>query len=91
MLYRDIEVTVKILKGNASENHLMHEANVMHEIADHPRVPLLYGVYVKNSRGICFFVGLAPCGTGKTPACNIRCVPNHLTFGTQNGSKYSDR
>ena len=48
-LYRDIEVAVKILKGNASERELMHEANVMHEIGDHPGVPFLYGVCVKDT------------------------------------------
>ena len=43
MLYHDTEVGVKILKGNASEWELLHEANVMHEIGDH-RVPFLYGI-----------------------------------------------
>lgn len=49
MLYRDMEVAVKILKGNASERELMREANVMHEIGDHPGVPFLYGVCVRDT------------------------------------------
>ena len=54
MLYRDIEAAVKILKGDASERHLMQEANVMHEIGDHPGVLFLYGVCVKDTSFMLF-------------------------------------
>ena len=49
MIYREVEVAVKVLKGDASERHLIHEATVMNEIGDHPGVPFLYGVCIKDS------------------------------------------
>lgn len=49
MVYRDVEVAVKVLKGDANERHLIHEAAVMNEIGDHPGVPFLYGVCIKDS------------------------------------------
>ena len=49
MLYHDKEVAVKILKGNASERELIQEASVKHEIGDHPGVPFLYGVCVRDT------------------------------------------
>lgn len=49
MLYHgSVEVAVKFLKGDANERHLIHEATVMHEIGDHPGVPFLYGICIKD-------------------------------------------
>jgi len=48
MMYRGIEVAVKVLKGDANERHLLHEATVMQEIGDHPGVPFLYGICIKE-------------------------------------------
>lgn len=48
MLYRDMEVVVKIFKGNVSERELMREVNVMYEIGDYFGVFFLYGVCVRD-------------------------------------------
>ena len=48
MMYRGVEVAVKVLKGDATERHLLHEASVMQEIGDHPGVPFLYGICIKE-------------------------------------------
>lgn len=49
MLYHgETEVAVKFLKGDANERHLVHEATVMREIDDHPGVPFLYGICIKD-------------------------------------------
>ena len=48
MMYRGVEVAVKVLKGDANERHLLHEATVMQEIGDHPGVHFLYGICIKE-------------------------------------------
>lgn len=48
MMYRGVEVAVKVLKGDANERHLLHEATVRQEIGDHPGVPFWYGICIKE-------------------------------------------
>ena len=55
MLYRDMEVTVKILKGNASERELMQEAKLATTL-----VCLFCMVFVSGTHISCWSCSIVP-------------------------------